>query len=77
MRCEFNVLISTRDEARQEQLWEISVNSVRPHLSQEVMERFGEAHTGTAQSATLEGRCGGNEGQSAAAVDQSGQGDTV
>ena len=33
----------SRDEANQEQLWEISINIVKDYLSPEVLERYGTA----------------------------------
>lgn len=46
----------SRDEQLQEQLWEISIEAVREHLSPGILEQYGSAHgIQTDQSATSEG----------------------
>ena len=48
--------ILIRDEQLQEQLWEISIEAVREHLSPGILEQYGSAHgIQTDQSATSEG----------------------
>ena len=63
------------DESLQEQLWEISMNALRAHLSPEVLERYGEAIRGSTQSATVEGRHNGSEVEQARAVELTEQSD--
>ena len=71
----------SRDEAQQEQLWEISINIVKDYLSPEVLERYGATlPTGAPseqadQSGEHNGQSGEHNGQSsvpAERADQSG-----
>ena len=64
----------SRDEANQEQLWEISINIVKDYLSPEVLERYGTAlPTGApSEQADQSGEHNGQSSVPAEKADQSG-----